>query len=358
MVSPQPSPTSATQPSPPIQYSDNPEFNNWFDQQYKEIKAQGNTYYFSKTASEIVFELDPVAYEAALQEYRAEQLEGFKEIVMDDFPRPIAYYFFCTERNYETEKQRLERLKDTWEAIIFTIFALVVSECRYIQLPLKGVQRPDGQNLILAHFKSDRLFDKLQIIETLLNRASTLNRNLVTTSLIDVQTLAKIRTLNQTRNEFSHIAALSEVQSQQEYLDSVSEVIDILQSVNDLQNVQLLRFRSATGNALLIQCESFTGHKLAREMPRIPISNQILATVGNLLNDTHIIAQHNGLIFGLEPFIHYRLDATGQTTDLCFFKRLQGNDIEFEVVAHSISITLPANQFQYVFNELATLLNT
>lgn len=357
---PTPSTPTSSLTGTTLQYADNQDFNDWFDQQYGEINVQGDEYFFRKTASQIVYELDPVAYETALQEFRTTELETFKELVMNAFPSPLAYYLFCTEKNYETEKQRLERLKDTWESIIYTIFALVVGECRHIKLPLKGVRLIDSKGgtkpLTLADFRSDRLFSKLKIIEALFTQASTLNVPLITTSLIDVSTLAKIRTLNQTRNEFSHIAALSERQAENEFFEAIDEVINVLQNVQDLQNVELLRYRSTAGNALSLRYEIFRGHKLAREMQTINVDAQTLATIGHLLNDDHILAKSGGLMFGLEPFLHYVVDPTGHSTNLCFYKRTTGSNIEFEVVAHSTTHSVPATQFKTVFDEIDHLL--
>jgi len=107
-----------------MQYNDNPEFNDYLDEKYKEVQI-GN---FSCSASSVLFEMDKQAYIEAYNEYLAEQKEAFPERVMERFPSPIAYYLERTYYGFENNHHKLHLLRSTWESLIYILYAIAIGE--------------------------------------------------------------------------------------------------------------------------------------------------------------------------------------------------------------------------------------
>jgi hypothetical protein len=118
------------------EYRSNSPFNDWLDTQYGEFEISNDIVFFSQSASAILFEMDRVGYRAALEAFQSDQLNELKRSILDYFPLPIAYHFHKVEKGYENQIQRLHSLRDIWEAQIFTLYALVVGECRFLEVPL------------------------------------------------------------------------------------------------------------------------------------------------------------------------------------------------------------------------------
>lgn len=347
-----------------LKYEDNPDFNAWLNDKHGVLEAVGENYYFSKTTAEIMSELDSDAYGAAFEEYKAEsaelaaqELESFKQLIFDEFPGPVAFYFYSTEKSYETNKQRLERLRDTWEALIFLLFALVVGECRHVRLPLKGLKLPNGSDAKLDDFHSDKLAVKLDIVKAIFDQAAAKNIVLLCRDLVSDQVLDDIRDLNRVRNGFSHIAALSEEQSKQFYAENIDKVMQILRGVSGLQNVKLMRYRGNGDTVFQLRCETFSGSRLLRDIQVVPIKQEHLGANAPYLQSHIIIVKHGDLIYSASPFIHFRLDSSGHHTDLCFYKqKAPSAKYDFEIVGRSETIEFDRSVFQNDIDSLRNLL--
>src|SRR5690349_11753528 len=110
-----------------IEYTNNSEFNDEFDLENPEVKIGELEPY---KASFVLYSVDYEAYLSAIEEYKQAKLDRQKESIYYEYPQPIAYYFHQAENGYSNENHRLQLLRSTWEAIIFTLYAIVIGEAR------------------------------------------------------------------------------------------------------------------------------------------------------------------------------------------------------------------------------------
>ena len=121
----------------PNNYEACPPYNEWLDEQYS--GQSGGTLDilgYQPRPSFVLFTMSPDTYEAAFSDFTQQREEGIKESVCNQFPSPIAYYFYRFENGYESDLQRLHLLRDTWESVIDILHALAVAECRHRKMPV------------------------------------------------------------------------------------------------------------------------------------------------------------------------------------------------------------------------------
>lgn len=121
-----------------IAYEDNAMFNLDFDSSNQHVKI-GN---LSFSPSLVLFNMDYDAYIAELNAFNQREVEKLRETIYYEFPLPIAFYFHQSENAYNNNNHRLQLLRSTWEAIIFTLYSLVVGEARSKSLPLRNIGQP------------------------------------------------------------------------------------------------------------------------------------------------------------------------------------------------------------------------
>jgi hypothetical protein len=199
-------------------YEKNSDFNEYLDEE-GEIEIEGITF----QRSWVLYNLDPIAYDSALRDFRQRIEEDFKEMVCNDFPTPIAYPFYRSEWGYENSIQRLLFLRDTWESLIFVLYAIVVGEFLFLEIPMNDTKIKKKEIL------SDRLYSKLDIIKQLLKLEHLKNYEFNSLNIISNEVIKKIIELNQTRNAFSHSPALSEAQATKIYSECYPDVFSVLQ---------------------------------------------------------------------------------------------------------------------------------
>ena len=113
-----------------------PQYNEWVDDQYAEQSGTLDVLGFQPRPSFVLFSLSQDTYQAAFDDFQQQWQEELKEVVFNDFPSPIAHYFYRFENGYENDLQRLHLLRDTWEAMVDVLHAIAVSECRFLSLSL------------------------------------------------------------------------------------------------------------------------------------------------------------------------------------------------------------------------------
>lgn len=310
-----------------IKYDENPDFNQDIDEQYG---IDGNFIEIAGSRmrpSEILFKVDPVAYHAALVEFRQGEVEDFKDFVFSKFPTPIAFNFERFERGYENQQQRLFLLRDTWESIIFLLFALMIGEYRSRGLEMTGTRIKSKQIL------SDSLSEKLSIIEQLIKLAIDKNHDLVCLNFISTNVVEKLRELNRVRNEFSHSSAKTDAQCRQLIETYEPDVLSVLRAIKEISNVVLIRYVSSNeGNALLFRHEDFKGSSLNRTFSSARIAPDKFSQVYSYLNDKNILAICGDDIYCLSPFLHFKTDGSGNHTRLCFYKKKKGEDTSIQLL--------------------------
>ena len=339
-----------------IGYEDNPMFNVDFDGSNQQVKIGNLTF----SSSSVVYNMDYDAYIAELNAFNQREVEKLRETIYYEFPLPIAFYFHQSENAYNNNNHRLQLLRSTWEAIIFTLYAIVVGESRHLNIPLRNIAQQNAAgnpDISFNDYFSDRLSQKLLIVERILVYNQVNNCGLTCANVVSIPVIQKIRNLNQERNEFMHVAAFSEEQAATSYTTIFPDVFDILKDLKGLEFVDVMHFIQTTDAVTNIRFEIFNGHGLARNIKTITISAAQLGQIGNQLNGNNILVKHQNEIFSITPFLHCHSEANGNSTNLCYFKRKAANaKYEYEIVSRSEAIEFDRTLFDDRTNELRALI--
>ena len=321
---------------------ENPEFNDWLDETYPRIEIGG----FSEAPSVILFELDRQAYHDQLEDWRNQQIEEFPEIVVNEFPAPIAHYFHQTQHGYDDANHRLQLLRTTWESIIFTLYSLAVGEVLYRSVSLSGIIVA-GNPLSLNRLMTDRLADKLGFVEAMVDLVTD-DPSLVIADIIPAAAIDGLRQLNRERNSIQHIAAMSASEAEQKFIELMPDVFSVLYQLRELRNVSFIRYRNSETTPKDLNCRKFDGHSLAKVNYPLQLSDAQFARIGASLTANRLYAELGEDIFCVSPFAHV-VDQDHQTY-LCFYKSKQNaTTFQFERVG------TPAGEFDLDGNQFADI---
>ena len=119
-----------------IAYDDNPNFNDNLDQTYTSGLEELSP---GLTSSWLLFNTDYDLYLTLFDEYNETQREEFINTVYESFSMPIAYYLRQTQLGARDSNEQLQLLRSTWEAIIFVLYAVVISEARKYGFHLRSM---------------------------------------------------------------------------------------------------------------------------------------------------------------------------------------------------------------------------
>jgi hypothetical protein len=334
-----------------IPFEANPDFN-------EDIDRHGPTKILNFTfrASQILHDLEPEGYRLALQEYRQNQIENFKEVVYDLFPTPIANPFFRAEQGYDHDVQRLHLLRDVWEALICTLYALVVGEGRSLQLPLKDIRVGRNANLRMEHLLSDKISSRLDIMSNIVELAKNHGYDLMCFEMVNDEVVQKLRELNRVRNSFSHSGAISDQQARELFATYHDDVVAILQKVADLSNIVFMRYTGPGRAPLEYRFEEFIGHATTRRYTLRQLSRDQVNICASYLHPQNIIVLHKNRVYSVSPFLHFVLRDQGHQTKLCFYKTERNQDFLYEVVSESQQERFSRTTFTGELQDLASLL--
>lgn len=326
-----------------INFSDNPDFNIWLDENYS-VKIE--EYEFA--SSEVLFKMDLDKYGDALLRHTTDPKVSLDR-VEKRFPTPIAYYFYQATNNYQNNHHRLDLLKSCWESIIFFLYGLVVGEARHRKLDLKslGIKWPK--------YWSDKLFDKLTIVENILDYVTKTGIAFGCSSFIPISTLNLIRKLNQERNGFEHAAAKTTAQQKALYNFLNPQLELVLRQLIKLENVIVFRYHDAE-TPLYPRCEIFNGYSLEGKKDIIPLQKDNYIEVLDHFNANSVFAKVENDIFCLAPFIHFCQETHEPNAVICFFKQVKGGKYYFEIVSKSQNKAFEKTIFKNMENQLRTLI--
>jgi len=333
-------------------YDKLPDLNDWIDLQHRDEKGELDVFGFRPRPSFVLHQLSFDTYEAALADYRTRKEEDLQETVTTEFPAPIAHYFYRFLHGWENDLQRLHLLRDTWEAVINLLHALVVSEARFLNLSLKDP-------LKFSDFLSDKLQARLLTIERILDHARANAVILESEKIASKPLLAQMRELNQTRNAFSHVGAQSEEQARQFISESYSEVLDVLEQLKALRDIKVMRYLSQQG-LTKVRHERFDGHAMTKTIKELHLTKTQVNDSARYLQSDQVIVNCGKRCFGLRPFYYFQQDTNGHLTKLCFFKQTKGDvpnrKLIFEIVGDSREVDFDRSVFKPELDELRTML--
>ena len=276
--------------------------------------------------SRILFEMAVETYKDAFSEFKEEEFEDIKQAVFDYYPSCIAYNFRLSEKGEGSfdPVRKLLHLKDTWESIVFVLYALVMGEVRNKQVNFKTAQifvsHDTGGNPIYVNFNTDKLLSdalkqKIQNLKAIVGYAQT-NILGFKSEEIELGLLDDLLALQSIRNDISHHAAPTREQAEDELKQVIPLFREMLTKTRFLENCKILRFESY---ATECRCEVFNGHSLNREYDNQRLPATHLAYVLGLGQD-QLFALWDAECFSLSPFLHFDRDATGHESYLCFTK--------------------------------------
>lgn len=325
-----------------IEFIDNPDFNRWLEENY-----QVHIEEYEYPSSEVLYNTKYEDYLEALGRYNADPKIELSRIE-DKFPSPIAYYFYQANNNYQNDHHRLDLLKSCWESVVFFLFGLVVAEARHKKLPIKDI------GLVWKTFWSDRLFDKLTIIENIIDYATKKGIPFECAGFIPVATLAKIKALNQERNGFAHAAARTAAQQKELYKTLSPLLENILKQLIGLENVAVLRYHSSE-TPLVPRCEIFNGSSIEGRKDGVILRRESYIEILDHWDTNSIFAKINDSIFCLSPFIHFAQEPHETNAVLCFYKKKRGGKYLFEVVSKAQDKEFEKNCFTGMEAQLKAL---
>jgi len=317
----------------PNNYEACPSYNEWLDEQYSEQSGVAlDILGFQPRPSFVLFTMSPDTYEAAFSDFTQQREEGIKETIYNQFPSPIAYYFYRFENGYESDLQRLHLLRDTWESVIDILHALAIAECRHQNIPLINP-------LKFKDLFTDSVAKKLENIERISAQLTAAGILPAVARISPAATLAAIKELNQSRNAFSHSAAQSEMQARSWISECYADVIEVLADLDSLEGIQIVRYLSQV-DGVTLRCEIFRGHSSTRTIQNIKISHQQMLDSAKYFQQGNMLGIAGGLIFSLRPMIHFREDGVGHTTRLCIFRKTRGEApyrrwLEYEIIGEA-----------------------
>lgn len=341
-----------------IEWEEYPDLNDWLDNQYPSLKIDREEIFFSKLASQILCDLDNAQYRAALHVYNTEQIEASKELIIETYPTPVAFHFHRAEYGAENALQRLFALKDSWESLVFLLFALVVGEARFLRVPLGNAQ------LTTKQLFSEKLATKLEVVEKILATGESNGYKFASRSLLPEGLVEKIKNLNSERNGFVHSQTPNDAEARQLYSLYIGDVLDVLNDLKGLQDVHLLRFRGHEDSVLSLRCEKFAGNRMVRVFNTIQVTPDLLARSAIDLTDRRLVVHHQNTLYSLAPFFHLIPDGQQYNTHLCYFKKKQNNPEEedpppqyqFERLGYPEMLYIERTEFAREVDELRSLL--
>lgn len=331
-----------------IEYSENPDFNEWLDSNSDNYVSING---YSFPPSETLYNMNYDQYVEAFQDYLDDDGIVLNN-VYSDFPTPIAHYVFQAEMNYDNVHHRLDLLKSAWEALVYFLYGMVIGEARHRNLPLIEL------NVDLKDFYSDRLAQRLTIVENVFDLCERKSYELSCTTLFSIDSISKLRELNQRRNEFEHSFAATPEEQRDLYDELFPEMLGALKSLRELYRVNLFRFHSTGDGGLLTpRCDVFNGHSLDGYKRPLIIPKEDFDCIYTYFNPKTIFAQiEDENVFCVSPFIHFKKESQDSHPRLTVYKKkLSGGKYLFGVIGQSKQIEIAKIEFVDRDNDLRRL---
>ena len=330
------------------------EFNESLDED-GEISIGQN---FSRFPSQILFEMDEVAYNEQLTEYVNLRKTDYKETVYQNFPAPIAYFLFQTEHSYDNDNQRLHLLRSTWESIIYILYALVLGEVNSKNFLLSKILIFTNQRIRMdqSGILNDRLGYKIELMRRIIEYDQQNFNLLFLSSVINIDIFDDLEELNQERNSISHTSSLSPKEAQDLFDILFPIVNELLFELDFLERISVLRFVNNLGSTTSVRFNRFNGHSMQKQNYDKNFTALDIPPLVPILNNQYILFEINDTIINGSPFIHFTHE--GSHLRLCYLKQVDksSGDFIFEKIAGtSREIIIPALN---LINCIHTSLNT
>lgn len=336
------------------EHKDYKKFNDSLDES-GEIDIAG----ISLFPSRILYEMEPIGYVEAYQEFQDTEFERLKDTVYNQYPSCIAYNFRLSEKGEGASDpvRKLLHLKDTWESIAFVLYAIVWGEIRHKGIDLKATQvmvgtSPTGP--VYRNFNTDRLISdalkiKIQNIKAVVeySRANGLG---LKCGEIEPDLLDKLLALQDIRNDISHHTAPTREEAEAELLQVIPLFKEMLMMTEFLAECKILRFESF---AIRCRCEEFNGHFLNKEFGDFDFGANQAFVLG--LGQEQLFIKWETELFSLSPFLHFLKDTVGRETYISFFKGKKESKYWFEPITKRDEISFDHLQARFDAEQAALI---
>lgn len=299
-------------------------------------------------ASEILQNLDYNAYRVAYSAFLNARQEETVSLVTGSFPSPIAYWFHMFNFAFDSELHRFLYLRDTWEAVIRFVHALLLAELRLKRMSLRSIS---SRSFSVDGLFSDSMHKLIQNISHIINYAHGQCIPLQVATLLGSDFELQVKNLNRLRNSFSHDQTPPELQARQMSQESLEMLMPVFQSLSPISEMTLLRFLRL--DDLDVVCEPFVGPTAApmRQSIRVTLDviNEAYGQEPPYLRPAHMLVYWDGHFYCLAPFIHCRQTASRHGTQICLFKKVQKRQdlrvFEYEVLGESDKFDIADTEF-------------
>ena len=312
-----------------VGFDENTEFNQYLDETNGDIEVQG----FQYRPSEVLYRLDYDAYLDLLVDFRQVQAAQLMESVVSAFPTPVALAFRRSQKGAQNANQKVLYLRDTWEALINSLFAIAMGELRVrgSNRPLSiGNRVPSRRELL-----SDRLGLRLDLVEEVRRLAEDHSEPWLISAIASEDAVPRLRSLNQLRNRVSHTSTMAESHAESLYLENIDTVLAALDDARELENARFLRFLGTNANLAAARCEVFAGFQTERTIEDVELPVELLPTLAECTRKSCILLLMDNEVVSLAPYLHFRDSLDGSRTELCFFKQARAGVMEYEAVGSS-----------------------
>lgn len=299
-----------------------------------EIDIAGYQFY----PSYLLYNVDNgVTYHEAYLEFKEREFEELKDSIYGQYPSCIAYNFRLSEKSEGASDpvRKLLHLKDTWESIIFVLYALVLGEIRCKDIKINSVQVfvsqgangiPVYENFNTRRIITNALKTKIQNIKAIINYSKISGLNLKC-EVIEDELLDKLLELQDIRNDISHHTAPTREEAEEELRLVIPLFQEMLVFTKFLEDCKILRFESFTTKC---KCEEFKGHHLNKEFDDFDFEEKVGLVLG--LGQEQLFVIWDEELFSLSPFLHFHRGEGGRETYMSFFKEKKESKHWFEPI--------------------------
>jgi len=314
-----------------LRYEEHEDFNLDLDESENPIRILGATF----RPSEVLFNMQRETYRIALTDFYDRQIEELKQFAFKELPDSIAYNYWLSERGPGSGNpiSKFLHLKDSWEAVIFVLNALVWGEVRAKNIDLKtaDVYHSGQPNLRFNSrvLMTDELKQILENVKAVVNFSTANGLNLKCGNYISIELIENLYELQNNRNHFSHTSTPTKEQAESELNIVIPLFRKVLKNLRFFENISILRFESFDSRC---HFQIFKAYSLHRESDHnIEVQPARLSYV--MTNPGEVIfAKWDEDLFSLSPFMHYEHDGTGHETYLSVYKGKRESKFWYEPV--------------------------
>ncbi len=302
-----------------------PMFDRYLDERHGPFQIGGLTF----QASDVLAKLDPVAYEEARSTWNEEMEQELRDLVVESFPLPIAHAFHGFLHAPDS-KTRFECLKDTWEAVVNLLFALVLGEVR----DRKMVAQNSGVSRQWVHSQS--IHDRIALLQKTIE---SVGDALVSARFVQRSALEILAELNGgPRRDWAHRQSMTEKQVADLVAELQGDVESMLAALADLQDVRLVRWIGSESRDLA-RLETYVGESRSIRTAVQRVTPQAVSRLA--LHPQDVFAEVGDEYFLLSPIVCWQQPDRGRQVRLSWLKKVTGEEsgrlLNYEIFGESMS---------------------